>query len=236
VRVLATALALGTAGAGRASEADAFENRVPPISGQLYPKAHRLEITPTVNLSLNDAFYSKTFFGAKLDYHLAESWAVGASFAFGSASPTGSTNVCSVNKGCEQASPDKLYQVPGKVKALGGVQLAWAPVYGKLGVLAELPVHFDLSLMGGPDWVSYQEVLDSTAAGAGQVPGTKSTIGGHLGLGMRLFFAGFMAIRLDFKDYLYSATVGNQGSKLQNQLFLEMGVSIFFPTSRGASP
>jgi outer membrane beta-barrel protein len=234
---LAAVLALAAPGAALAGEADAFENKVAPISGQLYPKAGRLELTPTVNLSLSDAFYSKTFFGAKLDYHLAESFSLGASFAAGPASPTGSASVCAANTPCRLPTNPQLYQVPGKIRAIAGGQVAWAPVYGKLSVLAELPVHFDLSLMGGADWVSYQDVLSSTQAQAGALPGTKSTIGGHLGLGMRLFFAGFMALRLEVKDTIYSAAIGNLGeNRLQNQLFVEMGLSLFFPTSRGASP
>jgi outer membrane beta-barrel protein len=240
---LAAALAVAAPGAAVASEADAFENKVAPISGQLYPKAGRLELTPTVNLSLSDAFYSKIFFGAKLDYHLAESFSLGASFAAGPASPTPSASICAADplspgvRTCREASPAQLYQVPGKIRAIAGGQVAWAPVYGKLSVLAELPVHFDLSLMGGADWVSYQEVLSGTQALAGAAPGTKSTIGGHLGLGMRLFFAGFMALRLEVKDTIYSAAIGNLGgNRLQNQLFMEMGLSLFFPTSRGANP
>ena len=41
--------------AGLASEADAFENKVKPVSGQLYQKSGKLELTiPSGVLSLND--------------------------------------------------------------------------------------------------------------------------------------------------------------------------------------
>ncbi len=66
-RALALAAALVSVGAAfpaaAQSKADAFAGKIPPISGQLYRKAGRFELTPTVNLSLNDAFYDKLFGG-----------------------------------------------------------------------------------------------------------------------------------------------------------------------------
>ena len=45
--------------AAAASKADAFEGKIQPVSGQLYRKAGRLELTAGGDLSLNDAFFQK---------------------------------------------------------------------------------------------------------------------------------------------------------------------------------
>ncbi len=239
---IAAALAIGAPRGARASEADAFENKVPPISGQLYGKAGRFELTPTLNLSVNDPFYAKTFGGLKLDYHITESWSVGVTGAAGAASPTGSASICTANQGCSKPTDEQLYQVPGHIRSMAGAEVAWAPVYGKLNILAEIPVHFDLSVLAGADWISYDEVLskpaaDKPPAGAGQTPSRVSSIGGHVGLGMRLFLSRLMALRLEVKDYLYSAEIGNLNeTQLQSQLFVEIGISFFFPAGNRGSP
>lgn len=229
---LAALLAALWAGQARASEADAFENKVPPISGQLYPKRGRVELTAGASLSVNDPFYAKTFGSLKLTWHVTEFLSAGIHAAGGMASATGSTTICPANQGCHPADEVQLRQVPGKIQWLAGAEGAFAPVYGKLNLLAEMPVHFDLAVLGGLDMVSYQKVVDAGIAALGP-PGNGSSWGGHVGLGMRFFFAGFMGLRLEVRDYLYAVQVGSTGSHLQSQLFVDLGLSLFFPTSAG---
>lgn len=229
--ILACLVALAAAAPARPSEADAFEDKVPPISGQLNPKSGRFEVSPSLNLSVNDSFFTKTFGGLRLGYHLGEHWSVSGSFAAGAVSPTSSASICLANQGCSPATAVQLRQVPGKIKWMAGGEVAWAPVYGKLNILAELPVHFDLSLIAGGDYITYQSVLSSAAAQAG-VAGDASSPGLHLGLGMRLFLGRFTALRFEVKNYAYYAEIGNlQKKELQSQRFLELGLSFFLPTS-----
>jgi outer membrane beta-barrel protein len=240
---LALLLAALLPGAARASNrADAFEGRIKPISGQLYSRAGRLEVTPTFDLSLNDAFLTKYFAGVKVGYHLTEFLSVGGTFAMGTTAATGSAVVCPANQGCHPASKAQLWQVPGAIKRVAGAEVAWSPVYGKLNLAAEQVLHFDLSLMAGADLISHDEVLArdaaETLAASGGSPPARNTIGGHAGLGVRIYLNRFMALRLDVKDYVYAVKVpnwiegaGNQPrNDVQNQLFLELGVSFFFPT------
>jgi outer membrane beta-barrel protein len=222
--------------AARASTADAFEHKVKPVSGQLYGKAGKLELTiPAGGLSLNDAFFSKYVAGAKLAYHLNEYFSVGLTGALAATSPTGSTAVCPGNQGCRSASTAQLNQVPGQLKWIAGAELAFSPVYGKLNVFAEKAIHFDLSLLAGADLVSYRDVLGTVAANAGATPGTASSPGGHLGLGARVFLAHFLALRLEVRDIFYSVPHLATGN-LQTQLLAEAGLSFFIPVSRQASP
>jgi outer membrane beta-barrel protein len=243
--LLVAALGPGPARAG--SKADAFEGKIQPISGQLYQKAGRLEVTPSFDLSFNDAFLRKYAGGVKVGYHFTEFLSVGGTFAMGTTAATGSAVVCPANQGCHPASPEQLWQVPGAIRMMAGAEVAWAPVYGKLNLAAEQVLHFDLALMAGPDYIVTDQVLarDTAAAlaASGGKPATQATIGGHVGLGVRIYLNRFMALRLDVKDYVYAVKVPNwiEGAgnlprtDVQNQLFLELGLSFFFPTSPRAA-
>jgi outer membrane beta-barrel protein len=226
--LLACALLAAPGGAAAAPPADAFGGRIPPVSGRLYSKAHKIEVTPVANLSVNDAFFSKYLFGGKVGWHFSESLALSGSFTTGTARATGSTAVCRGNEGCEPASPAQLYQVPGYVQSIGALEVAFAPVYGKLNLFAERVLHFDLSLLAGADWIRHREVLSAVDANAGRRPGTRNALGGHVGVGARVFFLRFMALRVEVKDVVYSVPVLGE-SKLQHQLLTEMGVSFFLP-------
>lgn len=219
------------------SKSDAFAGKIPPVSAPLFRKAGRFETTLSGNLSVNDPFYSKYFAGAKLGYHFTESLSAGALFMTGLNTKAGSAQVCPSNGGCHSASRTQMFQVPGNIRMIGGVEGAWAPIYGKLNVFSERVAHFDLSILAGADWIQYQKVLSTAQAEAlgGGHPPLSSTFGGHVGLGVRVFFAEWIAARLEFRDYLYRVSVPNWadggGAKrdLQNQLFTELGVSFFFP-------
>jgi outer membrane beta-barrel protein len=227
--ILAAALAALAAGApapasAQSSKADAFAGKIPPVSGQLYQKAGRVEVTASGNMSLDDAFYTKYFGGLKTTYHFTEHFSAGLQGAGGIAVKTSSAVICSPTKGCADADAIAMRQVPGRIRWLVGAEAAWSPVYGKLNVLSEQVAHFDLSILAGPDLIAHDEVLAKDVA-ALRAPGVKSSIGGHVGL------AESVALRLEVKDYLYSVNVpnGSIGSSVQNQLFAELGISMFFP-------
>jgi outer membrane beta-barrel protein len=217
------------------SKSDAFAGKIPPISGQLFRKAGRFELTASGNLSLNDAFFSKYFGGAKLGYHFTEWLSLSVHAAGGATAHTGSATVCTKDGGCVDVTDAMMFQVPGRMRWVAGGELAWSPIYGKLNVLSERVAHFDLSLLAGADVIAHDEVLGTRAAAelevGGGAPGTATTVGGHLGLGARLFLAEWLALRLEVKDYIYSVQVPNNraGSDLQNQIFTEVGLSFFLP-------
>jgi outer membrane beta-barrel protein len=245
-RALVAAAALAAAAAPRpasAAKADAFAGKVEPVSGQLYRKGGRFEVTPTLTLSLNDAFFHKTMAGVKVGYHLAEWLSLSGQYVTTvNASPTGSAVVCPANQGCHQASETDLYQVPGYVESILGAEVAFSPVYGKLNLFAEKVAHIDLSILAGVDLVTTRKVLHASEAVPGASPGSEGNVGGHVGLGVRIFFSQTFALRAEVKDYIYAVEVPNvatgDGSSrdLQNQLAAELGLSVFFPFRNRAIP
>jgi outer membrane beta-barrel protein len=238
--LLATLAAVGAPTPARAqSKSDAFAGKIPPVAGQLYQKAGRLELTLTGDLSLNDAFWSKSFAGVKLGYHLSDFWSVSGQYAMGASRPSGSAVVCPSGAGCQGAPEQQMWQVPGKLDRIVGLEVAWSPIYGKLNVASERVAHFDLSILGGADWLTYRTVVSQEQATSlfesGQAPGQTSSFGGHVGLGVRFFLNEWMAARLEVKDYIYMVSVprwadgGGKPDMLQNQIFTELGLSVFLP-------
>ncbi len=226
----AAALAAAPASA-RAADADAFEGKVRPISNLLYGKAGRLEITPGGALSLDDAFFRKYMASGKVTWHFSEWLALSGTFAGGVARPTASTNVCPPNQACRPATDDQLARVPGEIQMMAGGEIGFAPVYAKVSAFAEKVGHFDLSLLLGADWIGYRRVLSATDP-PGVSPGRKGAVAGHVGLGARLFVAEWGALRLEVKDYAYRVAVSGQ-NRIEQQLMLELGLSIFLPLTRG---
>jgi outer membrane beta-barrel protein len=230
--LLCAFLAAAAPRAARASAADAFENKVRPVSGQLYTKAGKLELTvPSLGLSLNDAFFSKQVVGAKLGYHFNEYFSIGVTGFVARTSPTGSTSVCPVNVGCRAATQDELDLVPGQIRWMAGAEVAFAPVYGKLNVFAEKAIHFDMSLVVGGDLVAFRDVVPRDASGApvaasGHPPEATSP-GAHVGLGARVFLGRAVALRLEVRDVAYWVPHLGQGT-MQTQLLAEAGLSFLF--------
>jgi len=241
VLALATALAVLWPRAASASKADAFEGKIQPVSGQLYRKAGRVELTAGGGLSLNDAFFRKQLGDLKLGYHFSESLSISFHGAYGAAVPTNSTTVCPTGAGCHEATEEQLRQVPGRIDGILGFETAWSPIYGKLNAFSEKVAHLDLSLMLGADWILNDEVLSRLDAEAGVVPEARRTVGFHVGIGARVFASEAFAVRLELKDYVYAIEVpngegGTRSKDVQNQIVAELGVSVFFPFSNRSQP
>jgi outer membrane beta-barrel protein len=95
--------------------------------------------------------------------------------------------------------------------------------------------HFDLSIMGGADLISYVNVVSSDQGAllsqSGGSPAIVNGAGGHVGVGFRLFFSPLVALRVEVKDYIYPVSIPNLGTnkQIENQLFTELGVSFLLP-------
>lgn len=209
--------------AARATLAD----KIPPVSGNLFWKKGRFEIAPTVGLSLGDAFFQKYAFGMNLTYHVMETVSVGINGVYMLATPGGSVSVCN-DTGCAGPKMDQLTRVPGNVNLLVGLDIAWSPFYGKVNVMAEKVLHFDTSIFVGADVIGYAGYDKDSGANKGTFTG-----GGHIGIGERIVFTDWIALRIELRDYMYGGTVnladssGNPQTQFQNQLMLELGLSFF---------
>ncbi|MHB8872137.1 MAG: outer membrane beta-barrel domain-containing protein [Myxococcaceae bacterium] len=235
--VAAAAAASSESEAGDISEVDKdsagpLRNRVPPVSGSLFLKKGRFELSPGITASITDAFYTKYILGASLTYFPGETLGVGLRFGYGLPVVSGAAQICTngadgLTRGCNQPSLGDLEsnKAPGEIQLVGGLDLQWAPIYGKISLSGEKFLHFDMYGLAGGTLVQY-----------GKGPGSSEmTFGGNLGLGMRFVGTRWLAVRLELRDLIYSETgTGTSAagdSKLRQQLVVDLGLSFFFPTT-----
>ncbi len=197
-----------------------LKDRIKSVSNKLYVKSGRLELTllPMTSISLNDAFYQKFGGGLGIAYHFSESLSVGFSGTY-------NINV-ELSNASYYGRKDENTPSAGKRNFLIGLDLMWAPVYGKVNLASEWVMHFDTYLCGGLGAVGSLQVDDSTNFG----------FAASFGLGIRLFMTRMFAIRAELVDYMVfndkvtfgSADFSKERSDFQHQLMFNLGLSMFF--------
>jgi outer membrane beta-barrel protein len=211
-----------------------LKDRVPPVTGYTFLMARRFEIAPTVSISFRDAFWSKYVLGATATYHFNETLGVALRAGYAITSVSGAAQICPAGQACRKPTEEELDgKGPGQIKLVTALDVEWAPLYGKISLLAEGFAHFNLYLIGGPMVLQYQ------APKNGNAPGSEAAwaVGGEAGLGMRFIFNRWMALRFELRDGIYrektagaTETTGAQ-YQVRNQLFFDIGLSFFFPNN-----
>ncbi len=234
---LAAAQSSEEAEAGDVSEVDKdrtgpLRERVRPVSGHLFLKKGRFEVSPSATLSLRDAFFSKYIFGGTLTYYPLETLGVGLRLGYGVNRVAGAAQICNftptsdggVNRSCGSPTMNQLDgQAPGQLKLLGGADVQWSPIYGKLSLMAEKFIHFDMYGVLGASMVQYRGPDKSAIAGGKDY----FTGGGNVGVGARFFFNRWVTLRTEVRDLIYVEKSRGADTYLRNQLLFELGVSFF---------
>lgn len=203
-----------------------LDSRIRPVSGSLFVKSGRHELGPTLGISLSDAFFTKYMVGLRYAYHASESISFGAFGTYATSSPSGAVARCDSRGGsCKTPTKEDLRHTPGDFGAAAGLDASWAPLYGKISVLAESVLHFDTYVLAGAG------MLQARIAPPGEVDVQESwKPEGHVALGQRYYLGPWGTIRLELRDMLYSLTVqGREGptDRLENQLMFNVGLSFF---------
>ncbi len=232
----ATSFAQTEEDAGDVSEVDKdrvgpLRERVRPVSGHLFRKKGRFEFSPSVTASLNDAFFSKYIFGAKLGFFPSEEFGIHLRGGYSLVGISGAAQICTTEatgtgttRGCRSPRFDEVDgRAPGQITYLGGIDAEYAPIYGKVALVAETFLHFDLYGLAGASLVGYQ---GPSASSTGSDP--LMTVGGNIGVGSRIFLNKWMTVRAELRDLIY---VEKFEPLPRNQLMFELGFSMFLPTS-----
>jgi outer membrane beta-barrel protein len=223
--------------AGDVSEVDKdrlgpLRERVQPVSGHVFRKKGRIEFSPAGSLSFKDAFFTKYSVGAALTYHPAEDFGISGHFNYVFAGVSGAAEICTFTAtvpSCRAPAKSELDgRAPGQIKMMASLDGQWAPIYGKFSLISESFMHFDLYGVGGPTMVQY---LAPAASGNGSA--TETTIGGNVGLGLRIFLNRWATLRAELRDVIYSEKVmqPQPANNLRQQFFFELGFSMFFPNN-----
>ena len=111
-----------------------------------------------------------------------------------------------------------LGDVPSTIEFMAGLDFVWTPIHGKFAIFASKLTHFDVYLAIGPTFFGTKAFIDG-------VETQEMKIGGHLGIGIRLFLTDFLALRLGYHQHFYGATGGASSTPAE----FNMGVSFWTP-------
>lgn len=227
--------------AGDVSEVDKdalgpLRERIRPVSGHLFLKRGRLELSPSATVSLRDAFFRKYIFGATVTFFPMETLGIGLRAGYSIPTVSGAAQICTftdggsggVTRGCSVPSFEQLDgAAPGQLTLMGGVDVQWAPIYGKISLLAESFAHFDMYGVVGASMVQYK----GPSASGTERSTARMTPGGNVGIGFRFFLNRYMTLRTEVRDLIYVEKAILPATTLRNQLMFELGLSFFLPTA-----
>lgn len=209
-----------------------LDHGIRPVSGKLLQKAGRQEFSPTLGMSLGDPFYTKYLVGLRYAYHVGEQWSVGVGGFWAEGSPSGAVTRCdSRGLNCRTPSSRDLLRAPGNFNFLAGVDLSWAPLYGKISVLAESVLHFDTYLVVGGGVLQTSHMPPN----ATRVE-EKLAPHGSIAVGQRFYLNRSATLRVELRDLVYPLELqGRTGpeTSIQNQLLFTLGLSFFFGQGQG---
>ncbi len=205
-----------------------LDERIRPVSGRMFAKDGRHELSPTLGLSIGDAFFSKYMAGLRYAYHFSEEWSVGLNGMYAAvSSPSGAVTRCdSSGQNCELPTREDLARTPGDMGFVGSLDVSWAPLYGKISLLAQKVLHFDTyGIVGAGVVQSKIAPVGSSTVETSMQPAL------HLGVGQRYFLSKNTTLRLEIRDVIYQLEVQGKTSAtemdLQNQLLFTVGLSWF---------
>ncbi|MFU8805081.1 MAG: outer membrane beta-barrel domain-containing protein [Bradymonadaceae bacterium] len=208
----------------------AFESG-PIVRRQLLHRSSRLEIQPLAAFTMNDSFIRNTLFGANVNYHLNNVFALGFTGAYGALHSDTSLR--------RNVEAELQAQRPGHLNSLSYAQIDWAadiglsyvPIFGKFSIMNRMITHYDFHFMGGLAIIGESGV---SASGTGEIDAVQEGVraGGMLGLGMRLFLTDMISLNYDVRSYIYQRAEVSRGQaspQLGPTMVMSLGVAIFLP-------
>jgi len=181
-----------------------LRDRIRAVSNSTFLKRGRFELEPYGGVSTSDAFYRRWTVGARASFFILEELAIDAGGAF-SAFAQQLTPVV-LDDGTAPVFADDTQTI-----GYADASLVVSPFYGKMALMSEWVLHFDMFGSAGVGVVL--DGVDSPVDPAMQ-----------LGGGLRVVLNRALALRTDVRDYL---TLGPNG--VDNFVVVNIGLSIFFP-------
>ncbi len=229
-----------------------------PIRNRFFLKGNRFEIAPTLGYVPNNSFADVYVGGAYLAYHFSERFAVEAAFLY---SPnSGAAGVKGLTRTlldiAYQGDPNTKFQQPiDRMQMAAAFSARWAPVYGKLNLIGEGVVNFDVYGTGGVGLLAISKdvatISEDYRSGNSDdpvyvepQPNTQFSPALNLGAGINVFLSSSVALKLDARTLVYIGPeadyiVGDGdpttsqpqvlNDEVQTAFITTGGVSIFIP-------
>lgn len=219
------------------------------VQNRFFLKQNRIELSPMAGYVPNNPFAKRYVGGLLAAWHFSETLAAEGAFMYSPDRDVADLkDLTHTLVGiAHEGSGEVNFQQPVDKMVLGATIAArWAPVYGKINLLGERVLNFDLYGTAGLGLLTidkYYAVYDDDAA-EGTVPTrletveVKPVVPLNLGIGMDFFLSSSVALKIDARNYLYidskpdyDPDPGNQvtENRLYNNFVASVGVSVFFP-------
>jgi len=194
---------------------------LPPVTAQIFRIGGRLEAQPMFQFSIGDPFFRSILLGLRVEQHLDERWSLAAHALGGASLLSAPIDVCT-DSSCSSPEAGRLRSTPGDIRMMSGVEVGWAPIYGKLSLAGEKTIHFDAYVSAGPEILLERIAPDAVSGTA-----SRWALGGRVAIGERIFFSNNFLLRLGASQVLYSSRVRGH-AEWERKLSLEMGVAWLF--------
>src|SRR5713101_1260490 len=194
---------------------------LPPVTAQIFRIGGRLEAQPMFQFSIGDPFFRSILLGLRIEQHLDERWSLAAHALGGASLLSAPIEVCT-DSSCSSPEAGRLRSTPGDIRMMSGVEVGWAPIYGKLSLAGEKTIHFDAYVSAGPEILLERIAPDAVSGTA-----SRWALGGRVAIGERIFFSNNFLLRLGASQVLYSTRVRGH-AEWERKLSLEMGVAWLF--------
>lgn len=221
------------------------------VENRFFLKGDRFEISPSFGYVPNNPFSARYLGGAVIGYHFSETISAQAQITYspdrGEADLKALTSVL-LDRAHNAGGAGANFQQPlDKVGLAASFGLAWAPVYGKINLVGETVLNFDVYGVIGGGMVSksnyvalYDEFADPTLGDivrlepAGQP--TEVSVGPMIGIGQNYFLNQMMAFKIDARATFYvdhkpqyDPDVPVAEQRLYNHFIVSTGLAFFFP-------
>jgi len=197
---------------------------LPPVTAQLFRVGGLLEVQPMFAFSIGDPFWRTLGVGVRVEHHFDERWSISTHALGGMSLLAAPVQLCSDS--CSSPAAGKLRSTPGKLQLLAGVEVGWAPVYGKLSLMGESTLHFDLYISAGPELIRELIAPDAASPEVG-----RWAVGGRVSIGERLFLSNRFMVRIAASELVYPGRVRGR-PEIERKLSIETGVAWLFGGGR----
>lgn len=253
--LMAAAFAPSVAGANPAEDAlkevqGEIVTKQDVVQNRYFLKSNRFEIAPVLGIVPNNPMVNRYTGGVLLAYHFTENFAVGGQIIYSPDLGTNDlkdlTNTLVVI--AHNGDPNVDFQQPLDKLVLGATFSAnWIPVYGKINLIGEAVLNFDLYLSGGLGMLSiakYYAVYDDEKARTDPTqppvsltePVRAVRVPLNLAVGADFFITQTLALKIEARSYIYVDDTPQydpnnpvEDKRLYNTLITSAGLSMYFP-------
>lgn len=192
----------------QAEEGEGVVERV-VVRNRKYSVQNRIEASPMVGLSMTNRMTEQYNFQLGIAYNFSETLALELrpGFAMGGLTSIGKQARTDLPTIDQDPSPRSEFQDLWRLEWSALVMPRWTPIYGKINLATELPIHFQAYLTAGAgvvgltyDSIVYQQSGDGDASYLSEQRQSFAIAGGA---GLRIFLNELLSLRLEIYDLAY---------------------------------